>query len=69
MVILKLPNIKILNETDKRLHQVSKEVKFPLTKEDKDMINDMLVYLQMSQIDEEREKYNLRAGWGMSAVQ
>ncbi len=68
-MILKLPNIKILNETDKRLHQVSKEVKFPLTKEDKDMINDMLVYLQMSQIDEEREKYNLRAGWGMSAVQ
>ncbi len=48
---------------------MSKEVEFPLTKEELKMIDDMLVYLQMSQIDEEREKYNLRAGWGMSAVQ
>lgn len=66
---MQLPNIKILDETDKRLRKISKEVVFPLPKEDKQMINDMLTYLQMSQIDEEREKYNLRAGWGLSAVQ
>ena len=66
---MELPNITILNEKDKRLRQVSKEVKFPLSLEDKKMINDMLTYLQMSQIEEEREKYNLRAGWGLSAVQ
>ena len=66
---MKLPNIKILDESDKRLRQISKEVTFPLSKQDKQMIDDMLLYLQMSQIDEEREKYDLRAGWGMSAVQ
>ncbi len=66
---MKLPNLIILDEKDKRLHQISKEVTFPLTNEEKKMIEDMLLYLQMSQIDEEREKYNLRAGWGMSAVQ
>ena len=33
------------------------------------MIDDMLLYLKMSQIDEEREKYDLRAGMGLSAVQ
>lgn len=66
---MNLPNLKILDEKDKRLRQISKEVKFPLTKEEKKMIDDMLLYLQMSQIDSEREKYDLRAGWGMSAVQ
>ncbi len=66
---MELPNLKILEENDKRLRQISKPVTFPLSASDQKTINDMLVYLQMSQIDEEREKYNLRAGWGMSAVQ
>ena len=64
-----LPNLKILDEKDKRLHQKSKPVTFPLTDIDKKMIEDMLLYLKMSQIEEERAKYDLRAGWGMSAVQ
>ncbi|MCI8393983.1 MAG: peptide deformylase [Bacilli bacterium] len=66
---MKLPNITILDEKDKRLRQVSKEVSFPLSQADKNMIEDMLLYLKMSQIDEEREKYDLRAGMGLSAVQ
>ena len=33
------------------------------------MIQDMIDYLTLSQIDEEREKYDLRAGMGLSAVQ
>lgn len=66
---MKLPEITILDEKDKRLHQKSKDVVFPLSSKEKQMINDMLVYLKMSQIDEEREKYNLRAGTGLSAVQ
>jgi len=37
---MKIPNIKILDEkNNKILHQVSKEVTFPLSKEDKDLIN------------------------------
>lgn len=66
---MKLPDIKILDEKEKSLHQVSKEVVFPLSKKDKDMIEDMIIYLKMSQIEEEATKYDLRAGWGLSSVQ
>ena len=66
---MKLPDITILDEKEKILRKKSKEVSFPLSKEDKKMINDMIKYLTMSQIEAEREKYNLRAGMGLSAVQ
>lgn len=59
----------ILNEKDKRLHEKAKEVKFPLAESDKKAINDMIEYLTNSQIDELAEKYNLRPGMGMAAVQ
>ena len=59
----------ILDEKDKRLRTVSKEVEFPLTKEDKKHINDMLEYLKNSQIEELSEKYDLRPGMGLSAIQ
>ncbi len=68
-IIMKLPDINILDEKDKRLHTISKDVTFPLTKEDKENIRKMIDYLKMSQIDETREKYNLRAGMGLSYVQ
>lgn len=67
--IMKLPNLEIIDEKDKRIRQVSQEVTFPLSSKDKQMIDDMLLYLKMSQIEEEREKYDLRAGTGLSAVQ
>jgi peptide deformylase len=66
---MKLPNIKIYDETDPRLHQVSKEVTFPLDDETKKLIEDTLVYLEMSQDDEIAEKYDIRPGMGMSFVQ
>ena len=59
----------ILDEKDKRLRQVSKEVEFPLTQKDKDLINTMIKYLHDSQIEELAEKYDLRPGMGMAAVQ
>lgn len=62
-------NFKILDEKDKRLRQKSKEVTFPLSDEEKQTIKDVMTYLKYSQIEEYAEKYNLRAGWGMSAVQ
>ena len=45
----KLPNIKILDESDKRLHQKSEPVTFPLDEETKQTIYDCLDYLEMSQ--------------------
>ena len=66
---MKLPELKILDEKEKILHKRSKEVTFPLTDKQKQDINDMLVYLKMSQIEEEAEKYDLRPGMGLSYVQ
>lgn len=69
LIIVKLPNIKILDEKDKLLRRVSTEVAFPLSDETKKNIEDMITYLKMSQIDEYIEKYNLRAGMGLAYVQ
>lgn len=66
---MKLPDIKILDEKDPRLHQISKEAVFPLDKETKQKIEDCLVYLEMSQNEEYAKKYNLRAGMGLSFCQ
>lgn len=59
----------ILDEKDKRLRTISKDIVFPLTKEDKKHIKDMLEYLTNSQIEELSEKYDLRPGMGLSAIQ
>lgn len=64
-----LPKIKILDEKNKMLHMVSKDVTFPLDDKTKNIIKDALKYLEMSQIDEYNEKYNLRAGMGLAFIQ
>ena len=66
---MELPNIKILDESHKILRTISKEVTFPLDEETKKIINDSLDYLEMSQIPEYSEKYNLRPGMGLSFIQ
>ena len=66
---MNLPKIKILDEKNKTLRKISKDVTFPLTNKEKQDIKDMIKYLTMSQIDEEREKYNLRAGMGLAYIQ
>jgi len=64
-----LPKLKILDEKNKMLRTKSKEVTFPLSDADKKMINDALTYLEMSQIEEYTEKYNLRPGMGLAFIQ
>ena len=59
----------ILDEKDKHLRMTSKEVSFPLDKKDKDLIDTMITYLRDSQIEELSEKYDLRPGMGMAAIQ
>ena len=39
---MKLPNIKILDEKNKILHQKSKEVTFPISKEDRKLAEDTI---------------------------
>lgn len=60
---------KILDEKDKRLRSISEEVKFPLSKEDKDLIQEIIDYLTISQIPEYYEKYDLRPGMGLAFIQ
>lgn len=62
-------NKDILDEKDKRLRQVSTEVTFPLDEKYKKFIDDAIEMLTLSQIEQESIKYNLRPGWGLSAIQ
>lgn len=59
----------ILDEKNKKLRLVSEEVTFPLSKEDIKNIELMEEYLVNSQIEEKAEKYDLRPGMGMAAIQ
>ncbi len=59
----------ILDEKNKLLHTKSKDVTFPMTEKDKKMIDDMIEHLTLSQIPEESEKYDLRPGMGLAAIQ
>ena len=64
-----LKNKDIIDEKDKRLRVISKEVELPLAEEDKKHIDEMIEYLTNSQIEELAEKYDLRPGMGLSAIQ
>ena len=66
---MKLPKINILDEKNKILRTKSNDVVFPLSKEDKDLIQDVIRYLTMSQIKEYYEKYDLRPGMGLAFIQ
>ena len=59
----------ILDENDKTLREISEEVTFPLSKKEQKTIDSMIKYLHDSQIEELSEKYDLRPGMGMSAIQ
>ena len=56
---MKLPNIKILDESNKILRQKSVDVTFPLDQETKKLIKDSITYLEMSQIPKYSEKYDV----------
>ena len=59
----------ILDEKDPHLRAKNTEVTFPLSKEEKKLIHDMLEHLHLSQIESEAEKYDLRPGMGLAAPQ
>jgi len=66
---MKLPKINILDEKNKILRTKSQPVTFPLSDEDKNLIQDIIDYLTMSQIKEYYEKYDLRPGMGLAYIQ
>ncbi len=61
--------LDILDEKDKRLRKISEKVVFPLSKEDKKLIQRAIDHLTYSQIEEESIKYDLRPGMGLAFPQ
>ncbi len=61
--------LDILDEKDKILRKTSKQVSFPISKEDKILIKDVIKYLTYSQIEKYEKEYDLRPGMGLAFVQ
>lgn len=61
--------LDILDEKDKRLRKKSEEVTFPLSKDDKKLIQRAVDHLTYSQIEEYEKKYDLRPGMGLAFPQ
>lgn len=61
--------LDILDEKDKRLRQISKDIVFPITKQDRELIQRMIDELTYSQIEEYEKKYKLRPGMGLAYPQ
>ena len=59
----------ILDERNKLLRKTSSEVTFPMSEDDLKTIDLMIEYLTNSQIEERAEKYDLRPGMGLAAIQ
>jgi peptide deformylase len=63
-------NLKIVKDTDPRIHQPSQEVTMPLSQEDRQTILSMMDYLKETQDPAFREKYPaVREGVGLAAPQ
>lgn len=59
----------IVREGHPALRKKSVDAKLPLSDNDKQTLDDMMIYLKHSQDEELAEKYNLRAGVGIAAPQ
>ncbi len=61
--------LNILDEKEKLLRMKSKEATFPLTEEDRDLIERSIQELTYSQIEKFEKKYDLRPGMGLAFPQ
>ena len=61
--------LNILDEKEKSLREKSVDVVFPLSKEEKKLIQQSIDHLTYSQIEEYEKKYDLRPGMGIAFPQ
>ena len=61
--------IKIVKDSNPIMRKKSEPVVLPLSQEDKQILDEMLQYLKLSQDEEYAAKHNLRAGVGIAAIQ
>ena len=59
----------IIDDSNKLIRSISKEVSLPLSKEDHDLLMDMHAFLVASQDEKLSEKYDLRPAVGIAAIQ
>lgn len=62
-------NDTIIKDTDSLIREKSEDVTLPLSKEDKDLLMDMLTYVKESTDEEIAKEKNLRPAVGISAIQ
>ncbi len=61
--------IKLIKDSNPIMRKRSQPVELPLKKEDKDLLDAMLLYLKKSQDEKYAEKHNIKEGIGMAAIQ
>ena len=61
--------VDILDESDKRLRKKSVDATFPLSDDEKKLIQRIIDHLTYSQIEEYEKKYDLRPGMGLAFPQ
>lgn len=61
--------IKLVKDSNPIMRKRSQPVELPLSKEDKDLLDSMLLYLKKSQDEKYAEKHNIREGIGLAAIQ
>jgi len=59
----------ILDEKDKRLRAKNTDMQFPLSDNEKKLIQDMLEHLHLSQLEDMAKKYGFRPGMGLAGPQ
>ena len=61
--------LKIVKDNNPIMRQKSLPVEMPLSKEDKETLDNMLEYLKMSQDEDYAAKHNIKTGIGLAAIQ
>ena len=61
--------LKIVKDSNPIMRKRSLPVEMPLSKEDKETLDEMLLYLEKSQDEEYAKKHNIREGVGLAAIQ
>ncbi len=61
--------LKIIKDSNPIMRKRSLPVELPLSQEDRDLLDSMLLYLKRSQDEEYAKKHNYRPGIGMAAIQ
>lgn len=61
--------VNILDEKDKRLRLKSVPFDSPITKEEREIVENIITHLTYSQIEEYEKRYNLRPGMGLAFPQ